>query len=156
MHRHRGVGQIKSTEVKDIGGQENPYYRIQTRDSTFWMPLDKNTDWLRPLATPAEIEQALEVLSRPPTPMDADPIVRKNRIKKVKLDFSPAVIAEILRDLWAHNKAKKQVAQTDLEALRYFTDFFLTEWSVCMNLEMGVLKQQIHDMLTPEPSVPEP
>jgi RNA polymerase-interacting CarD/CdnL/TRCF family regulator len=149
VHRLRGVGQIEGTEVMDIGGGENTYYRIQTQDSMFWLPQEKlNADWLRPLASPAEIQQALEVLRHSPSAMDTDPIERKNRIKKVKQNFSPVVIAEILRDLWAHNKAKKQVSQTDLEALRYFMNFFLAEWSVCMDLEVGAAKQQLTDMLT--------
>lgn len=148
VHRHHGVGQIKGTEVLDIGGRKNKYYKIQTRDSMFWMPLKKlNADWIRPLASPAEIQQALEVLKQSPRAMDANPTERKNRINKVKPINSPVVIAEILRDLSAHNKEKKQVSQTDMDALRHFTDLFLSEWSVSLNLEMGVVNQQLSDML---------
>jgi RNA polymerase-interacting CarD/CdnL/TRCF family regulator len=148
VHRHHGVGQIKGTEVMHIEGRKNTYCRIQTRDSTIWIPTEKlNGDWLRPLASPAEIQLALEVIRSPPHAMDADPTKRKSRINNVKPNHSPVVIAEILRDLWAHNKEKKQVSQSDVEALRHLTDLFLSEWSVCMDLEMGVIKQQLNDML---------
>jgi len=148
VHRHHGVGQIKGTEVKDIGGRKNTYYRVQTDDSTFWLPLEKLDDeMLRPLALPVEMQQALDVLSRSPRAMDANPIERKNQISKVKPNNSPVVIAKILRDLSAHNREKKQVSQSDSEALRHFTGIFLAEWSVCMNMEIGVVKQQLNDML---------
>lgn len=148
VHRNHGVGQIKGTEVMHIGGQKNTYCRIQTRDSTFWMPLEKlNVDWLRPLASPAVIQQALVVLRHSPRAMDANPTERKSQINKVKPTNSPVVIAKILRDLSAHNKEKKQVSQPDLNALHHFTDLFLVEWSVCMNLKMGIVKQQLIDML---------
>ena len=139
VHRLRGVGQIEGTEVMDIGGGENTYYRIQTNDSMFWLPQEKlNDDWLRPLASPAEIKEALDVLSHSPSVMDSDPIERKNRIKQVKQDFSTIVIAEILRDLWAHNKEKKQVSQTDMEALRYFMNFFLAVWLLVVNCSQAL------------------
>jgi RNA polymerase-interacting CarD/CdnL/TRCF family regulator len=148
VHRHHGVGQIKGTEVKDIGGRKNKYYRVQTDDSTFWLPLEKLTnDLLRPLASPVEMQEALDVLELSPRTMDANPTERKVQISKVKPNNSPVVIAEILRDLSAHNKEKKQVSQTDAEALRHFTALFLAEWSVCMNLDIRVLKQQLSDML---------
>jgi RNA polymerase-interacting CarD/CdnL/TRCF family regulator len=148
VHQHHGVGQIKGNEALNIGGQENTYCKIQTLDSTYWIPLKKlKTDSLRPLASPAEIQEALLALGRSPQAMDSDPTKRKNQISKVKPNNSPVVIARIIRDLSAHNKEKKQVSQTDLDALRSFTDIFLAEWSVSMNLEMDVIKQQLIDML---------
>ncbi len=148
VHRNHGVGQIEGTEVMHLGGRENTYYKIQTRASIFWIPLERlNADWLRPLASPAEMQQALEVLKHSPRAMDADPTERKSQINKIEPINSPVDIAEILRDLSAHNKEKKQVSQTDAEALRHFTDLFLAEWSVCMNLEMEVVSQQLHDLL---------
>ena len=148
MHRHHGVGQIKGTEVMNIGGSKSEYYKVQTDDSTFWLPLEKlDADLLRPLASPAEMQEAIDVLGLSPHEMNANPTDRKIQISKIKPNNSPVAIAEILRDLSAHNKEKKQVSQTDSEALRYFTGLFLSEWSVCMNLDMGVAKQQLSDML---------
>jgi RNA polymerase-interacting CarD/CdnL/TRCF family regulator len=148
VHLHHGVGQIQGTQVMCVGGQKNQYCRIRTRNSTIWMPLEKlNADWLRPLASPAEFQQALVVLGSAARPMDTDINRRKRRINNVKLNNSPVVIAEILRDLWAHNKEKKHVSQTDGEALRHFKNLFLAEWSVCMSLEMSIAKQQLDDLL---------
>lgn len=148
VHRAHGVGQIKGTEVMDIGGRKNSYCKIQTRDSTYWIPLEKlNADWLRPLASPALMQQALVALRHSPRAMDDNPTERKNSINKVKPNNSPVVIAKILRDLSAHNKEKKQVSQTDLNAMRYFSDLFLAEWSVCMKLELKDVKQQLDEML---------
>jgi len=148
VHRHHGVGQIKGTEVMNIGGSKSEYYKVQTDDSTFWLPLEKlDADLLRPLSSPAEMQEAIDVLGLSPQELNANPTERKVQISKIKPNNSPVAIAEILRDLSAHNKEKKQVSQTDSEALRYFTGLFLSEWSVCMNLDMGVAKQQLSDML---------
>ena len=148
VHRHHGVGQIKGIEERQIGGRNNTYCRIQTRDSTIWIPIKKlEGDWLRPIASLAEMQQALEVLRSTPGTMDADPTKRKIQINNVKPNHSPVIIAEILRDLSLHNTEKKQVSQTDGEALRHFTNLFLSEWSVCMNLKMEVVKQQLSDLL---------
>ena len=148
VHRSHGVAQIEGAEVLHIGGQKRSYFRIQARKSTFWMPPGKmNTDWLRPLASPTEIKQALGVLGRDPRRMDADYTKRRSRINNIKPNNAPAVIAEILRDLSARHKERKQLSQTDLEAVRHFTHLFLAEWSVCMNLEMDVVEQQLSNLL---------
>jgi len=148
VHLHHGVGQIEGNETKVIRERENTYCKIKTRDSTFWIPTDKLKDeWLRPLASPADIKQALEALGSPPRTMDADPTKRNNQIKKAKLNYSPLVMAKMIRDLWEHKKMKKTFPTADMDALRYFTDRFLTEWSVCMNLEMEAVEQQLNEIL---------
>jgi len=147
VHRNHGVAQIEGDEVLHIGGQKSRYFRIQARASTFWMPPEKmNADWLRPLASRIEFKQAIGVLRLAPRRMDADPVKRKSRIDSVKPNHAPAVIAEILRDLTARYKQKKQISQTDLKALRHFADLFLAEWAVCMNLDMNVVRQQLSDL----------
>ena len=148
VHRHHGVGQIKGNKVMHIGEQENTYCQIKTRDSTIWVPTEKlGSDWLRPLASQDEIEEALEVLQSPPHEMDADPVKRKIRISKIQPANSPSDIAEILRDLWVHKKSRKSIPPLEVEALHYFTDLFLSEWSSCMKMEIGVARKKLFAML---------
>jgi RNA polymerase-interacting CarD/CdnL/TRCF family regulator len=148
VHRQHGVGQIKGNEALQIGGHKNTYCKIQTHNITYWIPLEKlKPDWLRHLASPTIFQDALLALGRSPRPMDSNPTERTSQINKVKPNNSPMAIARIIRDLSAHNKGKKQVSQTDRNALRYLTDIFLAEWSVCMKLEMDDVKRQLCDML---------
>lgn len=148
VHRLYGVGQIKGLEVKHISEKENSYYKVETLDSVFWIPLDKmNDEWLRPVATQAEIEKALLVLGSPPRQMAASLNHRKNRINKVTSSDTPATIAELIRDLWALKKEKKTLSMLEEQALRHFTSCFLSEWSVCMELDIDVVKQEIDVIL---------
>lgn len=148
VHRHHGVGQIKGYKVMRLGGKENRYCEIETLTSTIWMPPEKlNEEWLRPLSSPGEMQKALQALSRRPRLMDSDITKRKSRISSVGPSDSPVVIAEIVRDLSAHNKEKRQASQTDVAALRYLTGLFLGEWSICMNLKLEDAEKQLHALL---------
>ena len=94
VHRHHGVGQIKGTEVMNIGGSKSEYYKVQTDDSTFWLPLEKlDADLLRPLSSPAEMQEALDVIGLSPQEMNANPTDRKIQISKIKPNNSPVAIA---------------------------------------------------------------
>ena len=73
VHSHYGVGKIKGVEVKCISGEDTPYYRITTTNSTFWVPLEQmNSDVLRPLSTPEEIELAIVLLKEPAEEMSSN------------------------------------------------------------------------------------
>ena len=141
VHRNYGVGQIKSTEQRSIGGKENTYCKIQTFNSTLWLPLAMtNDEWLRKLAPPVEIKQALEILESHPKSMADNLNIRKNQIKEVDSNDAPVVIAVLLRDLWSLKKDKKTLSQIEEAALRHFTDCFLSEWSVSMGITMDEAK----------------
>jgi len=148
VHRIHGVGQIHDIEVKTIRGRENKYRKIVTQNSTYWIPTDKmNEDWLRPLASAAEINDALNVVQSEPVTMDSDPLKRGSRIREAKLDYSPMVTAEIIRDLTQHKKVKKSIPPAEMDALRDFVALFLTEWSTCMKMDMGVVELKLKEML---------
>ena len=148
VHRHHGVGQVKGMEHKTIGGSENSYYRIDTHDSSFWVPTDNVKDeWFRPLSTAEEMEQALEVLQRPPKKMARNLNSRKGRIRKVKTEHDPVDVARIVRDLWGRRRRKKTLSQTETHALRHFMDCFLAELSICMNVSRDEARDQLTDIL---------
>ena len=148
VHRIHGVGQIHDAEVKKIGGRENTYRRIETRNATYWVPAEKmNGDWLRPLASTTEINDALDIVQATPVTMDADPIKRGSRIKQAQLDYSPAATAEIIRDLSQHKKVRKSIPPVETDALRDFVTLFLTEWSICMDLDMDVVALRLKELL---------
>jgi RNA polymerase-interacting CarD/CdnL/TRCF family regulator len=148
VHRQHGLGQIKSLEEKHIGTKTNTYCKIRTPNVIIWLPIEKmNEEWLRPLASPGDIEAALEVLQRPPKPMSDNLNNRKNRIRKVDSNDAPVEIARLLRDLWALKKAKKTLSQAEEEALRHFTGCFLAEWSVCLDGTMEDTKEEFEALL---------
>lgn len=148
VHRNHGIGKIESIERKRLGGQENVYCKIQTPDSMIWLPIKKaNSNWLRPVAAPAKIKQAQEVLKSAPQPLPDNLNGRKSWINKVNSNDKPEVIAELLRDLRAFKKEKKTLAQAEEAALRHFTDCFVAEWAVSMDITMDEASQKFEKLI---------
>lgn len=150
VHRDHGIGQVKTIEKKSIGGKENTYCRIKTFNSTIWLPITKMGDeWLRSVATLEEIEKALKILKKQPEPMAASLNSRKSRIQSVDSNDSPAIVAELLRDLWGFKRQKKNLSQAEEKALRHFTECFLAEWSVSAEITVEDAKKQFNGLLYP-------
>ena len=39
-HLHHGVGQVEGKEKKSLGGESQEYYKVRTRNGTYWIPTD--------------------------------------------------------------------------------------------------------------------
>lgn len=149
VHRHHGIGMLRSARETAIGDEANTYYKIKTFNSTVWLPVDKANDkWLRPLATPAEMEQALQVLGSPPRPMSKNRNKRLATITAVDSNDPPVAIAELLRDLCELKREKRgNLSKPERDALRRFTDCFLAEWSVCCGISVEVAAQEFERLI---------
>lgn len=148
VQRHHGPGIVKGSRVMKIGGQETVYYEIETRASTVWLPEEQmNEEWLRPLATPEEFDEALTVLRSAPQPLETNPYKRRGHIMTIRAGDMPAVVAALLRDLWARRKAKKSLSMDDENILRHLTDCFLTEWSLLTGLELEAAAREFEALL---------
>ena len=147
VHNRYGAGQVRGTEVKCISGKEANYYRIETSNSTLWVPVDQlSHDTFRPVASRSEFKQVLSILRRPPHTMNANFKLRRSRIEEVQSENSLQAIARLVRDLWAR-QSEKSLSDTEQRALRRFTDHLLAEWSVCMKMEIDDARQQLHHIL---------
>lgn len=101
LHSHFGAGQILGTETKHVSGGEKSYYKIETSNSTLWLPTDGLDDSkLRPISTQEEFEEAINVLRADPEEMDPNATERKKRIEEVKSANIPKETAELVRDVW--------------------------------------------------------
>lgn len=148
VHKHYGVGQIKGIEKKVLNGKKTTFYKVSTKNSTFWIPLDQvDCDRLRPLASINELNQAIRVLRNPPREMAPDHNDRKRRIKTIKSDGSLVSMARLIRDLWARRRMKKRLNATEERALDRLQDRLLTEWSVCKNIKFEEAQDRLRAML---------
>ena len=41
VHLYHGVGQVISIESKSLDGNKVKYYKVQTKDSIYWVPVGK-------------------------------------------------------------------------------------------------------------------
>jgi RNA polymerase-interacting CarD/CdnL/TRCF family regulator len=130
-HSVFGIGQIKGIEVKDISGASIDYFRIQTTDSTFWVPVDRmDSEKMRPVSTPEEFRLVIAILQRPPKEMSPDHQVRKTRIQRVQHQNMPEDIARLIRDLRARQRDKGKYSLDENKAGRMLRQRLADEWSV--------------------------
>jgi len=130
-HSYYGIGQIKGIEAKGISGASVDYFRIQTTDSTFWVPVDQmDSEKMRPVSTLAEIQLAIAILQRPPQEMSPDHKVRKTRIQRVQLQNTLEDIARLIRDLRARQRDKGKYNLDENNAVRTLRQRLVDEWSV--------------------------
>ena len=153
VHSNYGIGQIKAIEVKGISGEESSYYRIQTSNSTFWMPVDKmDSDLLRALSTPEEIREAVAVVQRPPKEMSSDFRTRQGRIRKARMRNRPKTLARLVRDLRARRQEKGVLNSTELSAFHNLKKQLAEEWAIVMDIKTEVVQSRLDDLLNlPQP-----
>jgi RNA polymerase-interacting CarD/CdnL/TRCF family regulator len=148
VHTHYGVGQIKGIEKKALNGNTVSYYKVTTKNSTFWIPVDQiDCDRLRPISSPKELKEALNILEKPAREMDSDHNQRKRRIKRIKTDGSLVSMARIVRDLWGRRVKKKRLNATEERALDRFEERLVTEWSVCREINVDEARKKLQHML---------
>jgi len=149
VHQYYGVGQLVGKEIKNIGGEESTYFRLEMENkSTIFIPEDRlNSEWFRPIASDNTLEEVEEILSRPPKKMDQNFNTRKSRIKKVMTENSIVSIARTVRDLSGRRKRRKTLSKTEDSALRTLKDRLLAEWMVATGLDEEAAKMKLRELL---------
>ena len=148
VHSHFGVGQIKGIEVKSISGGNTRYYRIKTADSTFWVPLDQmDSEVLRPLSTPEEIQHAIATLQNPPKEMSSNTKIRQSRIQSVRIGNTPGAIARLIRDLRARKRVKGILYSSERSAFRSLSERLVQEWAIVTDTKTEVIASELDSLL---------
>lgn len=147
VHLHYGVGQIKKVEVKPLHGEKVECYRVRTKVGTYWLPMDQDENpRIRPLTSPEGIKRGLEILHRQPRDIDMDYKQLKKRIDEVKSEGSFVSMARLLRDLSARCMVKKPNVLEE-QTIKSFSEQFLKEWSLQMDISMDLAQAQLHNIL---------
>lgn len=148
VHAFYGIGRIKGLECKQISGDEAEYYKITTADSTFWIPVDQmDSDILRPLSSPEDIQQAITILQRPPQEMSSNYKVRQSRIKETQKENSPKAIARLVRDLRALQKKKGVLNHNESTAFRQLKEQFAREWALVTGSQADKVANRLNKIL---------
>jgi RNA polymerase-interacting CarD/CdnL/TRCF family regulator len=148
VHSQFGIGQIKGVDVKGISGEETSYFRIKTTDSTFWMPVDQmDSEVLRPLSTPEDIQQAITVLKNPPEEMSSNYKIRQIRIRQARIRNTPKAIARLIRDLKALQREKGILNSTERSAFRTLKQRLVEEWSLVTGIKTDKIALKLENLL---------
>jgi CarD family transcriptional regulator len=148
VHATFGIGQIKGIEEKGISGANVHYFKIQTADSTFWVPVDRSDGQeLRPVSSAAEIQMAVAILLKPPQAMSSNHLVRKNDIQRVLLLNTLADSARLIRDLRARQRERGELHITEMNILRSLKQRLLEEWIVATGEQTEKVAAKIDELL---------
>ncbi len=149
-HSSYGIGQIKGIEVKSISGAQVRYFRIQTTESTYWVPVDQmESEKMRPISTPEDIQLVIAILQRPPREMSSDHKIRKNRIQSVQLENTLEETARLIRDMRARQLDKGKYNMDENSVIRTLKQRLVEEWSIIMGNETESVAKRL-DMLLVE------
>lgn len=147
VHLYHGVGQIVGIEKKYLEGEIVSYFKVKTRDSTFWVPV-KQVDnvRIRRIASRKDIQEVLNILKRKPRAMSDDHAQRKSRISSVKEDGTLAAMARMVRDLTARQK-QTRLNDSEERALNWFTERLLSEWATCFGIRLEEARKRLSQIL---------
>ena len=147
VHLTYGIGEIKEVETRSIAGEERRYYRVETRNSTFWMPVDTaENERVRPLASLSRIKRALRVLEQAPMKMASNHKERRKRIRENALDGSLRSDVRLIRDLYARQH-QQGLNDTELESLQRMKARFLEEWALRAGIPVNEARKEIDSLL---------
>ena len=148
LHCYFGAGQVMGIETKQVSGGEKSYYKIETSNSTLWLPIEGlDEDKIRPISTPEEFEEAINELRSPPDEMDPIAPERKKKIEEVKLANIPAETARLVRDLWERQWSERGLYDWEREAWRFLSSRLVQEWTLCVGISAVEARQLLIQML---------
>ena len=148
VHSFCGIGQVRTTEHKAIGGKESAYYRIEMLDSTVWQPVGSTEGKnIRELSKKREFQRAIDVLNDEPEEMSTNINTRKGRLSQVLSENIPVSTACVVRDLRARHEHIGNLNQTETDAYRALCDRFIQEWAVCMGITIEKANNQLQEMI---------
>jgi RNA polymerase-interacting CarD/CdnL/TRCF family regulator len=150
VHLAHGIGQVTAIESKLVNEEETDFYRIETEDSTLWLPVGSTLDErIRPIASQSKMKSILRLLKKPAKKMEKAHQKRKKRIRDATLDGSLQSTAKLIRDLWGR-KGERSLNETESRALKQLTDRFIKEWALSMDITEEEARQKFHQIVMEE------
>ena len=147
VHTFYGVGQIISIEKKKIGEDQNKYFKVEARNSTFFVPVDNvDADRIRPIASKYMLRKAINTLKDRPQQLDTDHTQRKRQISVMLNDPSLVTNAILVRDLRAR---RDEFGLNDHEenTLDKMTKRLVREWAIAQDIEPGQAMEKFETVM---------
>lgn len=148
VHLTHGIGQVRCIEKKTLGGEKVKYFRVENKDSVFWVPVEHaEQSRIRPLASRYQLRKALKVLKKPPQEEKLDHKQRQELIKETRSNGSLPMICKLVRDFSAMQDSKS-LGENGKRSLIFFKDLLLQEWSICADLTIEEAKSRLDELLS--------
>ena len=134
VHTYYGLGQITKVETKVIGEDKAKYFRVNARNSTFFVPVKNvDPDRIRPLSSDYKFRKAKKILRSDPENLPENHNDRRKYIAEFVTSNEIYVAAELIRDL---NFRKQVHGLNDYETkvLDNTEKMFLREWAIIQDI----------------------
>ena len=146
-HLHHGVGQVEGREKKTLDGETREYYKVTTRNGTYWIPTDSlDPERIRPVVSETKLQRAIAILESPPEKMDSKHTVRKARINQVIEEGNLDGFCKLLRDLQGKKVASK-LNTTEQRAQTNVKKKIAAEWSATREVSVQEANKEINKLL---------
>ena len=147
VHTYYGIGQIKSVETKSIGDKKNKYFKVKTRNSTFFVPVANiDEDRIRPVASDYKLRKARKILKAPPVPFPEDHNERKKMLAEISGDSSLEVSAQTIRDL-LFRKQTEGLNDYEEKTLQTLEKLFVREWAIIQDVSEEEAQERYEKLL---------
>ena len=132
-----------------MSGKTDTYYVVQTKDSTFWLPVNNaDNERTRPLVPPQTIKnKVIETLQDDPQEMASNYQTRRKRIKEVNASGKIVLVAQLVRDLTFRKAKKGSLATLDEKDLEYLKNRLITEWARSVGKTRENVAQKVENLL---------
>lgn len=146
-HLQYGVGQVEGKEKKSLGGENQEYYKVLTRNGVYWIPTDNlDPERIRPVVSEKKLQKAIAILESPAGVMDSKHTVRKKRIDEVSAQGDLEGFCALLRDLHAKRAASK-LNTTEQRAHTTLKKKIAAEWSATREVSLQDANKEINKIL---------
>lgn len=134
VHAYYGIGRITKVETKTIGEDKAKYYRVDAKNSTYFVPV-KNVDpeRIRPLSSDYKLRKAKKILKSDPEIFPDNHNDRRKYISEFITKSEMAVAAELIRDL-IFRKQNHNLNDFETKVLENTEKMFLREWAIIQNI----------------------
>jgi len=147
VHTFYGVGQILGVEKKVIGEDTIKYYKVITKNSTYYIPIDNvNNSRLRPISTEYMLRKAINVIKGESFELPSDHTQRKRLISEKINEGSLVSTAELIRDLYARRMLQK-LNDHDENTLNKLINSVVKEWSITQKIREEIAHEKFDSLI---------
>ena len=147
VHLYYGVGQVKRLEKKCLDGKKTIYYRVEGKDGTFWLPVNKSdTERVRPIASQKQLDSAIQAIKEQPRTFTEDYKQRQILLNESKSEGSLLEIACLVRDL-SYWEVEKHLNLSEKETLEHLKNRLSMEWSIVEDIKQQEARTELNELL---------
>jgi CarD family transcriptional regulator len=151
VHPAHGVGEVLRIEERELGGRRDTFYvlRIEGSSNRVMVAVEAaQSVGLRPVMSPAQALEVLQILRAPEVAVDVQPWTRRQRLYQEMLKSgSPFEIAKVLRDM--HRlKGDKDLSFGERRLLDQARGLLVHELALAQNVQRSEVEGELRSIFS--------